>query len=307
MIKKFTINKIIVTSLSLTLLLMFYFFPSTSNIKTEVINEESENKKIVYLLDSDNYVSQVITYFDSKTINDEIKSRINILINGDDSLNNFYNLIPKSTKVLDVSVKDNIATINFSKDILEVNKYLEESMIEAIIYSLTEINGITGVIINVEGKELTSLPNSKKKLIYPLNRSYGINKNYDLVNLNNMSKTTIYFNKENDDYEYYVPVTKISNTSSEKINIIIEELKSIIYAQENLNSYLSSKAILKSFNTEDNKMYLVFNDYIFSDLENASILEEVKYTIAESIFDNYNVDKVIFSTEEKKNIATISK
>ena len=307
MIKKFTINKIIVTSLSLILLLMFYFFPSTSNTETEVINEGSEDKKIIYLLDSDNYVSQVITYFDSKTINDEIKSRINILINGDDSLNNFYNLIPKSTKVLDVLVKNNTATINFSKDILKVNKYLEESMIEAIIYSLTEINGITGVIIKVEGKKLTSLPNSKKKIIYPLNRSYGINKNYDLVNLNNMSKTTIYFNKENDDYEYYVPVTKISNTSSEKINIIIEELKSIIYAQENLNSYLSSKAILKSFNMEDNKMYLVFNDYIFSDLENASILEEVKYTIAESIFDNYNVDKVIFSTEEKKNIATISK
>ena len=61
-----------------------------------------------------------------------------------------------------------------------------------------------------------------------------------------------------------------------------------------------------SHDVNDDKMNLIFNEFIL-DKEKLVVLEEVKYAIAQSIFDNYNVKEVVFSTKEKNNIATITK
>ncbi len=309
MIKKYITNKIVVYTLILILLALFYFFPSKQeNFNIEINNDEKNyESNIVYLLDDDNYVSQVISYFDSNSIIDDIKTKINILIHGDSSLEKFYSLIPKTTILKNVKVdKDNVY-LDFNSDILDVNEYVEESMIEAIVYTLTETNGINNVYINVDGKALKELPNSKKELPYPLTRDYGINKKYDLTNFYDIDKTTIFFAKSDGENTYYVPVTKISNTSSEKIDIIIEELKSIVNSQNNLNSYISDNVKLVSSEINDNKMNLIFNNYIFSDASKKTILEEVKYLLSESVFENYNVNEVIISTENVKNIDRVVK
>ena len=53
-------------------------------------------------------------------------------------------------------------------------------------------------------------------------------------------------------------------------------------------------------------MNLIFNEYIL-DKDKSVLLEEVKYAIAESIFDNYDVNEIVFNTKDRNNIATISK
>lgn len=308
MIKKYIKNKIVVYTLILILLCLFYFVPTGETFEIEIVNDNKYyDKNVVYLLDDDNYVSQVITYFDNTSITEDIKNKINVLIHGDNNLNNFYSLIPKTTILKNVKVdKDNVY-LDFNKEILNVNEYMEESMIESIIYTLTETNGINNIYINVDGKPLKELPNSKKEIPYPLTRDYGINKKYDLTSFNDIDKTTIFFAKTNEEFTYYVPVTKISNTSSDKIDIIIEELKSTVNSQDNLNSYINNNVKLVSKEINDEKINLVFNNYIFSDLNNKTILEEVKYIISESIFENYDVKEVSFSTENDKNIKFIIK
>lgn len=308
MIKKYIKNKIVVYTLILILLCLFYFVPTGETFEIEIVNDNKNyDKNVVYLLDDDNYVSQVITYFDNTSITEDIKNKINVLIHGDNNLNNFYSLIPKTTILKNVKVdKDNVY-LDFNKEILNVNEYMEESMIESIIYTLTETNGINNIYINVDGEPLKELPNSKKEMPYPLTRDYGINKKYDLTSFNDIDKTTIFFAKTNEEFTYYVPVTKISNTISDKIDIIIEELKSTVNSQDNLNSYINNNVKLVSKEINDEKINLVFNNYIFSDLNNKTILEEVKYIISESIFENYDVKEVSFSTENDKNIKFIIK
>lgn len=309
MIKKYAMNKIIIYSLILLLLVLFTLVPTTNNdFKVEIIDDKKEySENVVYLLDDDNYVSRVISYFNSDNIEDNIKEKIKILINGDSSRNSFYSLIPKTTILKNVKVNKDSVYLDFSKDILNVNEYVEESMIEAIVYTLTEINGINNVYILVDGEELKELPNSKKILTYPLTRSYGINKKYDLNNFNDIDSTTIFFSKTSGDYKYYVPVTKITNLTQDKIEVIIEELKSPVNSQENLNSYMSNNTKLVSSNIDNDKMNLIFNDYIFSDSSHKVILEEVKYLLSQSIFENYNIKEVIFNTEKEKNIDRVVK
>ena len=308
MIKKYAMNKIFVSTLIFGLLLLFYLVPSPS-FEVE-INEKDGNKEfenVVYLLDDDNYVSRVISYYDETDIDKVIRNKINILINGDKNLDNFYSLIPKKTILKDISVNKDNVYLNFSKEFLNVNKYIEESMVESIVYTLTEINGINNVYINVDGEKFVMLPNSKKVIPYPLTRSFGINKKYDLDSLNDIDKTIVYFVKKNDSGEYYVPITKVSNLSSSKIDIIIDELKSTVNAQDNLSSFISDNVVLEENKIIDDKINLVFNEYIFSDSSKKTILEEVKYVVSQSIFDNLDVKEVIFSTKEHNNIVSIKK
>lgn len=307
MIKKYTINKICVTSVSLFLILMFYLVPSTPESEVKIDKSIGDKKEVVvYLMDKDYYLGRMIEYASYDNIVDLVNKKLDILINGSDELNSFSPIIPKNTKVNSIKVdKDNIY-IDFSKDILNVSKYNEELMIESIIYTITDINGIDNIYLSINKEPLKILPKSNKEIPYPLNRGYGINKKYDLDSLNNITKTTVYFNKSYDDVEYLVPITKVMNTTSEKIDIIIEELKSIVNAQYNLNSYIPNNLEVVSHEVNDDKMNLIFNEFIL-DKEKLVVLEEVKYAIAQSIFDNYNVKEVVFSTKEKNNIATITK
>lgn len=307
MIKKYTINKICVTSISLFLLLMFYLVP-TSPSKEIKIDESITDKKevVVYLMDNDYYLGRMIEYASYDNIIDLVNKKLDILINGSDDLNEFKPLIPKDTKINSVKIDKNNIYIDFSKELLNVNKYNEEIMIESIIYTISDINGINNIYLSINKEPLKYLPKSKKEIPYPLNRSYGINKEYDIDSLKDITKTTIYFNKKYNDIEYLVPVTKVMNTTSEKIDIIIEELKSIVNAQYNLNSYIDNNLEIVSHEINEDKMNLIFNEYIL-DKDKTVLLEEVKYAIAESIFDNYDVNEIVFNTKDINNIATITK
>ena len=306
MIKKISINKFVCASLSLVLMLLFYFFPSNSDLELEYNVDviESSSTEVVYLLDNDYYLSKLNVFIDETDIKTLIEEKLLVLRDGSSDFDKFNTLIPQNTKIIDISVDKTSVFINFSKELLDVKKELEEKMIEAIVYSLTEINGINDIYIKVEGELLTMLPNSKKKLDQPLNRSFGINKEYDLINFNNIDKTTVFFIKEEDDFKYYVPVTKISNEKTDKIDIIINELQSSVNYSSNLMSYLSNSAKVEDYNITENTMNIVFNEFIFDEANN-NILEEVKYTIGYSVLENYEVNKVNFIINDEKVIELV--
>ena len=152
----------------------------------------------------------------------------------------------------------------------------------------------------MDGNILTKLPQSKINLPSTLDRSFGINKEYDIDNTKNIQQTTIYYINKYNNEEYYVPVTKINNDSREKIEIIIDELSSKNLYKTNLMSYLNSETKILSVNENEDKLTIDFNNYIFDNIDTKNILEEVIYTICLSINDNYNVNEVIFTVNNEE-------
>ena len=184
---------------------------------------------------------------------------------------------------------------------------MEEKVVEAIVYTLTSINGVNKVIIYVDGNILTKLPQTKINLPSTLDRSFGINKEYDINSIKDINQVTIYYvNKNNDNY-YYVPVTKYLNDDRDKIKIVIDELSGNSIYNTNLMSFLNSNAELISSEKKDDLMHLNFNEYIFSDIEEKNILEEVIYTISLSVCDNYEVKGVVFNVENEEIYKTVLK
>lgn len=298
MLKRFGFRKLAVTTTALFVIGLLYFFPTKElNINKNITYYEESDFSEVFLLDKNNFVSEVSVISNETDLIEKLKNKMELLIKKDNNEkvpSSFKGVIPSDTKVLSLSVENNICTINFSKEILNVTNLMEEKMVEAIIYTLTSESEVKEVILKVEGKVLERLPNSNKLLPNVFDRSYGINKNYDINNLYDLTKTTVYYIGEDSGNSYYVPVTKVTNSNDDKISVIVSELKSSILYQSNLSSYLNSKAELINYEKEENVMKLTFNDKIFYSMYDKNILEEVVYTIGKSVKDNYNVDEVMF-------------
>ena len=298
MLKRMSLKKILVCSLAIFSLSILHFIPN-KNLKTKQVVEyvDQNNKAFVFLENNQEYLTRVS--IDIKNTETEKKARelINSLISGNSKI--FKGTIPKKTKINSIKYEGNIIKIDFSKELLNVSKKKEEKMIESIVYTLTNIDGVDYVIIYIDGEILTMLPKSKTKIPATLDRSFGINKEYNITSDKNINQTTIYYIENFHNQEYYVPVTKVSNDTRDKIEIIVDELSHTNYNHK-LMSYLNSNTRLVSSSLENNNFKLVFNDYILNDSDNQEILKEVIDTICMSIEDNYNVESVSFVVNDQE-------
>ena len=298
MLKKSSLRRIMVATLALFILLIIYFFPTTTPIEESLSYIEKQEMPI-FLVDSLEYIARTSIVQESKTTAELILEVIESLTIGSEKSSyirdGFKGIIPEGTKVLDTNLKNGILTINFNKNFLNVSIKDEEKMLEALIYSILEIPGIKKLSIEVEGEKLKNLPNSKKKLPEFLDKNYGVNKIYNLDSIKDTSKTTIYYLSKHNDYYYYVPVTKVSNETGEKAEIIIKELKSTPIYHTNLISYLAASTNLTNYELLENSISLSFDNHLLANLNDEDMLEEVKYSIALSLRDSYGIEEVLFN------------
>lgn len=319
MLKKMSIKKIMVSSTAIILLLVIYLIPDNKkdiDLKNDKIEYTYNNvESTIYLVDSNNYVARTSIATCKCDGVDLAKDLVNGLIIGGSKNNiipnGFRSILPPDVSILNIELNNKILVIDFSKELLEVNEKDEEKMLEAIIYTLTSIDGIDKVIIKVEGEVLDKLPNSKNNIPTVLDRSYGINKIYDLSSLNDIMSYTTYYISTYNDNKYYVPVTKYVNSKdSDIVKVIIKELGSSPIYQTNLMSYLNANTTLNDYELVDNSLSLNFNELLLNEVDKKHILEEVIYTISLSMDNIYNdLESVSFlvNNEEiyKVNISDI--
>lgn len=319
MLKKTSIRKILVSLSALFALFLIYLIPNgyyenKLNIDYELnYIEEDVDKEVIYLLDSYNMLGRSEIVFNEKTSDIELKARnlIQVLIKGgegeDHIPNGFRSILSSETKILSLKYNEGIIKIDFSKDLLDIDKENEEKAVEAIVYTLTSIDGVDKVIIYVEGDILNKLPQTKKNLPAILDKSFGINKEYDITSTNNITMTTTYYiNKYNDEY-YYVPVSKFSNDDRNKITIIVDNLSSSPSYKANLMSFLNYNTKLLSATQDVDSLSLNFNSYIFNDSSEKKILEEVIHTISLSVANNYDVKELVFKVDDEEIYKTTFK
>lgn len=309
MLKRFWIKKIMIASSALFALLLICLIPkedkTLTNIKQELeYVDKGINKNEIFLLDVNKYLARTSVALTSTDVTGKAKEILNTLITGSSGEskipNGFRGVLPADTKILTVEYEDKILKINLSNEVMDVKEDMEEKVIEAIVYNLTSIDGVDKIMLFVDGNILTKLPKTGINLPTTLDRSYGINKEYDINSTKNITNVTVYYVNKYNGNEYYVPVTKYVNDDREKIQIIVDELTSSPIYSSNLMSYLNSNTKLLEISESVDSLDLVFNSYIFSDVDEKEILEEVIYTISLSVKDNYDVNEVSFTVNDEE-------
>ena len=312
MLKRYFFKKtVLFLALAFSLLLIYLAPNNEISFKQELSYNDTGIKSVIYLMDSNNYVARTQVKTTNRTIEAKAKELLEILINGDKNENKipsgFKSIIPNDTKINSAKYENNIIKVDFSSELLDTKIEYEEKIIEAIVYTLTSIDGVDKVIIYVDGDILSKLPKTGINLPCTLDKSYGINKEYNIDSYKDLSKVTVYYISKYNDNTYYVPVTKYVNDDRDKIKIIIDSLASSNLVTPNLMSFLNSNTVLLSSELNDESLNLVFNQYIFNDLGTKNILEEVIYTISLSVEANYNVKEVSFEVNNEEIYKSVTK
>ena len=317
MLTKILKKRIILTTAVLFALSLMYILPkeklyTLDKVEEELVYEdENLNKEVVYLLDSNNMLGRTEVVINQNDVISKARELLEILINNDKSENKipngFRGLIPSDTKINSLNFDNNVIKVDFSKELLDVDIKYEEKVVEAIVYTLTSIKDVDKVILYVDGEILTKLPKSGLNLPSTLDKSYGINKEYDLTTYKDVNQVTIYYVNKYNDQTYYIPVTKYLNDDREKIKIIIEELASSSSYSSNLMSYLNSNTELLATKQDMDSLFLTFSEYIFNDINEKNILEEVIYTISLSVEANYDVKEVVFQVDNQEIYKSVIK
>ena len=254
----------------------------------EIKNIEEVPKTEIYLLSNNNYLVEANIYLESNSVEEKAKKIIEYLkVNNQKLPNGLNGYILNSVVVNKINFEDNNLRISFSKEFINIEN--KDLVISGLVYSLTKLPNVNTVEILVEDSYLEDYN-------YKLNKDIGINKEYLLTNRNNIKQVTIYYYTEINNIEYLTPVTKYVNDEREKVEIIIEELSNNV--PDNLVGYLSDKINLLEFQEDNNLMVLNFDDEFKA--SNDIINQKTMNLIAESIFENYDLNLVFFQENNKK-------
>ena len=304
MLKSKAIRKIFITTLSMFVLLIVYSLPNLDDSYTLRTNLEIESAtglytNNLYLLNSDGYLVKSKILLEGSNLEDKVSEILNQLTIHEENQfpKGLFPYIPKATKVLNVLSGERQVSVDFSKEFLKMKVNEEKQIISGIVYSILDLDDIEEVNILVEGELLKEYPNTHEEIHNPITKDIGINKEYEITSRNDISKVVVYYLSEINDELYYVPVTKYLNDDRDKIKIIIDELSSSYIYESNLMSFLHSNVELLSYYEQENVLFLNFNDYLFD--SDDKVLEEVLYSIAYSVFDNYDVSMVMFEVNDK--------
>ena len=296
MLRKKALKRISLTTLVLFIMLVTFSFDMLSQDKNTNLDEveyvSNLNTTHIYLLNKDNYLVKVDILINREDVCKQGLEILKNLYTSNKKYNNLKGLIPSNTKINKIDYVNNTLIIDFSSDLLKVNKDLEEKVIESIVYSLLEIKGVNNIQIQIDGKIVNKLEKSNITLPDILDNSLGINKTFAINSLKDIQSVVLYYVFNNDNSDYYVPVTKYINSREDKVKIIIDSLKGSFTSSTNLKSYLNYKDI-KDYSLDNDILTITFNSL------NDENLESVTYTLACSVFDSTDIKKVIFEVKDK--------
>lgn len=295
MIKLFTFRKIAISTLLLLVAFLLYNYPEELNEDVTIKDNTMIN---IYLVDFNGYVAMT-KVASSLNFEDALYTIIDSLTIGNDNLpDGFSGVLPENTKLLSYSLDGDLLKVNFSKELLNVCIDTEEDMMESLVYSLTLLENVDKVMIFVEGDKLNELPNSHRRLNLYLDRNYGINKIVDISTLNSTKMVTVYYLDNSD--SYYIPVSYVVNDTQDKIQIIVNSLKTNKFNSSNLSSHLDYQVELMNYEATEEEFLLNFNDSLLDSIYDGELKEEVKYALSYSIYDTFGIESVVFEVNSNK-------
>jgi germination protein M len=206
----------------------------------------------------------------------------------------FEALLPKGTIIKGVNIltEKKLAVVDFSKEFLRYNPQDERKILEAVTWTLTGFPKVERVQLWVEGKALKEMPSGKTPLDQPTGRSMGINieKSED-AEFGQSTPVTLYFLNQNDqNYKYYVPVTRMVKRTDDVVTTIVQQLIKGPDPKKGLSPVMDSATKVHGVKKSDNLITVDFSGEWMGSNQKVSL--DTLQSVILSLTENTGIDKV---------------
>ncbi len=266
--------------LLISLFIICIAFISYVYLKNDDIEENVDDVYLetVVFKDSDNELIPIsINFYSEVELEADVRNRIDLMKSEDFVSYGLYPVLNDNLEVLSAELDDGILTLNFNDELYTNNDDMR--IIEAITYTMTDYENVEQLQIQIEGEDVSYLPNS----IIPLSsltHDLGLNNFEDASPLLNQTVSVMaYQEKIVEQYSYYVPTT-----------IRIDENADILETVQTILSYVNSQVHLLNANLDNGILTIELNSNIL--LDNERIDQSLENLIVLSLCTLQNVEDV---------------
>lgn len=288
------------------LAMLFIYYASndqdvaTQNLVQTITNQDTaaqvnvleEDYYAVYALHDSNFI--VKTYLPKGEETDSVLAVFDLLtVKANQLPISTTSLISPMTNLLDYSLDDEVLTLNVSKEFLKYDVKNEQKVLESIVWSFTEIPGITRVKIDIENEPVSNL-NGLLAVGRGLTREMGVNLEIDSVSLDDTQLVTLYFVTDDSQGGLLVPVTRLISNSVNPVNYAIESLIQGSLGEDYISVFDNQTTLLGSPVLQDGLISLNFSSELYYNEEETQVsslmLKQLIMTLTE--FDDIELVSV---------------
>lgn len=232
-------------------------------IDTGVLQEDGLRETVLYYRDEMGLIVPVM-----KRIPWEegiAKAAVNLLVDSpttreDLSAVGLLPVLPAGTQVLGMSINEGLAKIDFNENILSYNTEIDENtIVQSLVYTLTEFEAIDQVQLLVDGEEMNKL-SFGTKVRDPLKRQ-NINLTLELGE-EEVPVVVYYKGTTNGEDSFYIPVTKGVSAIKADIKSVLTALIEGAPEGTGLYSELPVGVALNDVYVKDGVAYIDFTEEI---------------------------------------------
>lgn len=198
-------------------------------------------------------------------------------------------LFPKETKLLGLAIKNEVATINMSKEYLEPKGAGALLLRFSLVNTLCNIDGIKGIVIQVEGSPLISETTGKEFGVLSLS-DVALDVNEQA--LREKEKITLYFPmKDGNALKKEIRMVEVQNTLSPEKTVINELMKGT--QLDECTNAIPSPTKLLGIETKDNVCFVNFSSDFISRSGTSSLQTSLTlFSVVNSLCEVENVKSV---------------
>ncbi len=212
--------------------------------------------------------------------------------------NGFKAVLPAGTVVQGIDQVDKTLVVDFSNEFKDYAAENEKQILEAVTWTLTQFDGVENVKIQINGYDQTEMPVNGTPIGENVSRANGINHEMgNVVDVSNSEDITVYFMAQNEDYSYYVPVTKRMEGVSDDVRGVLKSLMEGPPVQSGLFSQFSKDIKLLGANEEDGLLTLDFNEAILTGSEEMVLQQDMLNSLVLSLTEQADIKEVAITVD----------
>lgn len=273
-----------------------YLSVKTVTIPTQtqsVIASVGSESLMIVLRDQEGILIPLSVELDTTMSETDKVAKMIELMSSDVDSSVFEPILPASTALNEAVKQGRHLHLDLNEGFLSYEAEDELAIVESLVWAATQFDDVDTVSMSVNGTSLEEMPLRKTPLSDHLNRSLGIN-NFEsaTATLHNSQYLNVYYVKEINGRDYYVPKAKRIDGTMLDVNDVVEAILSDISVTSTLAQPLALEkvALSQPVEMELDTLVIHLNNSILS--EETTGKEEALNTLVLSIHEVLGFDHI---------------